>query len=106
MPHILQPPVTDWDCERCPAVDQTRETAPHTRFHACPAVGGAQVPMRAGGRAGSRVVLNEREDYIGGELVRLIDGRPVMNAVTEHADGHVDCAVYAPTARTSAAAHR
>jgi len=48
--------------------------------------------------AGSRVLLAEREDYIGTEQVQMINGRPVMAAVTEHADGRIDAAVYAPTA--------
>lgn len=98
---ILQPEPTDWDCERCPARDQTREARPHTRFHSCAALGGAQIPMRING-ARSRVILREREDYIGTERVQLIsvDGRarPVMSAVVEHDDGRVDAAVYVPTA--------
>lgn len=98
---ILQPQPTVWECERCPAEDVTREQRPHTRFHACPAVGGAEIPMRIRGQH-SRVILREREDYIGTEQVRLIDGRPVMAAVTEHADGRLDAAVYAPTAQARA----
>lgn len=94
---ILQAPLTVWECPRCPARDGTREPRVHTRFHNCPAVGGALVPMVVAG-AGSRVLLVEREDYVGSEQVQMIDGRPVMSAVTEHADGRTDAAVYAPTA--------
>lgn len=93
---ILQAPLTVWECERCPKEDATREPRVHTRFHSCPAVGGSWVPMVVRGE-GSRVLLREREDYIGAEQVQMIDGRPVMSAVTEHADGRVDAAVYAPT---------
>lgn len=103
--HLLQPPVTLWDCERCPCEDRTQVAGPHTRFHSCAALGGAQVPMRIRG-SGARVILREREDYIGAERVQLmqIDGqaRPVMAAVTEHPDGRQDAAVYAPTASASA----
>lgn len=90
---ILQPPLTHWECERCPAADQTREARAHTRFHACRGLGGAQVPMRVRGM-GSRVVLREREDYVGDAHPQYIGGRPVMAAVTEHADGSTDAAVY------------
>jgi hypothetical protein len=94
---ILQPPVIEWECSMCPAQDVTREARPHTRFHNCPAVGGALLPMTVKG-AGARVVLREREDYIGTEQVQMINERPVMSAVTEHADGRVDASVYVPTA--------
>ena len=99
--HLLNVPPTHWECERCPCTDVTREARVHTRFHSCAAFGGAQLPMIVAG-SGSRVVLREREDYIGAEHVQLIsvDGRarPVMSAVTEHADGHTDAAIYVPTA--------
>jgi hypothetical protein len=94
---ILQPRITHWECERCPAIDQTREAQVHTRFHRCAALGGAEIPMTLRG-SGSRVVLREREDYIGTERVQLIAGRPVMAAVTERPDGSTDAAIYAPTA--------
>lgn len=97
---ILQPPITHWECERCPARDQTRDARVHTRFHHCRALGGALVPMVVAG-AGSRVLLREREDYVGSERVQLINNRPVMAAVTEHADGRVDSAVFAPAATAS-----
>jgi hypothetical protein len=49
----------------------------------------------AGTRA--KVYAREREDYIGGELVQLHEGRPVMSVITERDEGQ-DCAVFAPTA--------
>ena len=94
---ILQPPLTRWECASCNAQDTTREARVHTRFHNCPAVGGALLPMTEAG-AGSRVLLREREDYIGTDQVQMIQGRPVMAAVTEYADGRSDAAVFAPTA--------
>jgi hypothetical protein len=98
---ILKASPTAWECPSCPARDVTREPEAHTRFHHCAAFAGALLPMVVAG-AGSRVILREREDYIGAEQVQLIkvDGRarPVMSAVTEHADGRVDAAIFAPTA--------
>lgn len=94
---ILKPPETFWECAQCAARDVTREAQPHTRFHNCPAFGGALLPMTVEG-AGSRVLLREREDYIGTEKVQMINDRPVMSAVTEHSDGRVDAVVFAPSA--------
>lgn len=98
---ILQPPVTVWECEHCPLVDRTREAQAHTRMHSCARYGGATIPMTQRG-ARSRVRLVEREDYVGRERVQLVDvdgrARPVMAAVTDHADGSTDAAVFAPLA--------
>lgn len=97
---VLQPPVTHWDCERCPCEDRTQVPGVHTRFHRCPALGGAELPMRVR-NSGSRVRLVEREDYVGAEQVQLINGRPVMAAVTDRPDGSNDAVLYAPTATVS-----
>jgi ribulose bisphosphate carboxylase small subunit len=47
----------------------------------------------------AKLTLNEREDYIGGELVQLDPERrrPVMSVVTTRDDGQ-DTLVFAPTA--------
>jgi hypothetical protein len=90
-------PITHWECERCPALDQTNVAGVHTRFHRCAALGGAELPMIVRG-SGARVILREREDYVGAERVQLINGRPVMAAVTERPDGSNDTVVYAPVA--------
>jgi hypothetical protein len=46
-----------------------------------------------------KVEVNEREDYVGDELVTVNGaGRPVMNVVTTRDDGN-DLAVFAPCAR-------
>jgi hypothetical protein len=98
---LLQAPVTTWECEHCPTIDQTNDARVHTRMHACARYGGATIPMTMRG-AGSRVRLVERQDYVGDERVQLLDvdgrARPVMAAVTEHADGRSDAAVFAPIA--------
>lgn len=95
---LLQPQVTRWGCPRCNTRDTTRETQPHTRFHACPSLGGLTAPMvREGERV--NVVVHEREDYVGREDVQYDgDGRPVMSVSVERGDGSNDLHVYAPTA--------
>lgn len=90
-------PLTHWHCPFCTATSVTREAQPHTRMHSCMALGGLTAPMLREGED-SRLVVNEREDYVGGEDVTVIDGRPVMSITTEHADGATDVAVYAPSA--------
>ena len=88
---------TDWRCPACGKTDQTREPRPHTRMHICPRMHGLTTPMvRAGVKA--KLVLNEREDYVGRELVRKDDrGRPAMSISTIRDDGQ-DAVVFAPTA--------
>lgn len=97
-PVLLTAPERRWECPSCPATDVTREARPHTRMHNCTGLAGLSVPMvPAGTRAEHRRV--EREDYIGGEHVRLDGmGRPVMSVVTVRDEGQ-DCTVYAPAAR-------
>ena len=89
-----------WICERCHLQDVTHEPRPHTRFHACGAMGGLTMPMQRKGER-VKVTIVEREDYIGGETVTTVAGRPIMSVVTERSDGQ-DCVVYAPAARGGA----
>ena len=97
-PVVLEVPPRHWHCPSCRRDDVTREARPHSRMHDCPALGGLSVPMLAAG-ADARLVAVEREDYVGRERVRLDNrGRPVMQVVTEHADGRRDATVYAPQA--------
>ena len=90
-------PVTRWHCRYCAFHDVTREAGPHSRFHPCAGMAGLTMPMLREGED-ARVTLTVREDYLGGEDVPTVDGRPYMNATTTYADGHTDVAVYAPTA--------
>jgi hypothetical protein len=72
-------------------------------MHVCPKTRYLTTPMvRAGTKA--RIVLKEREDYVGTEKVQLDPerGRPVMSLITERADGSNDVRVYAPTASADA----
>jgi hypothetical protein len=101
VPVLLEPPVTDWECLHCNARDTTREAGPHTRFHACSGLG-ITAPMTVVG-SGARLVVNERQDFVGNEVVRLNEaGRPVMSISTEYPDGRNDLVVFAPTATTRA----
>jgi len=98
-PILLEPPVTRWECGSCSYKDVTRTHGPHSRFHPCAGLGGLTAPMVPEGES-RKVTTLEREDYIGGEDVQYANGRPVMQTVTEHDDGHTDVIVYAPTAHS------
>ena len=95
-------PVRYWQCPSCGLQDSTVEARPHTRMHACRALG-LTVPMAlvpAGRHNGElarndvRHVVVEREDYIGADLV----DSPVMAVRTERPDGSNDLTVYPATA--------
>lgn len=96
-PALLEPPVTDWRCPACGHTDRTRQVAAHTRMHACPKAGGMTVPMvTAGTRA--KLVMHEREDYVGGEDVQVADDGQVYMSARVVTDETEHLAVYAPTA--------
>ena len=98
----LSPPVREWGCPNCASRQQTREAAPHVRFHPCPGLKGVLAPMiEVGVRA--RVIAVVREDYVGAErgITYDDDKRPIMSVVTERPDGSNDCAVFAPVAEAS-----
>ena len=94
---VLAVPIRHWECPNCTVRDTTQDARPHTRFHACAGLRGLTAPMvPEGSRA--RIVVHEREDYIGREKVQMFNGRPVMSVVTERPDGSNDALVFAPTA--------
>jgi hypothetical protein len=94
---LLQPPVTDWVCPGCGHTDRTRQAQAHTRMHACPKAGGMTVPLVVAGTR-AKLVLHERDDYVGTEDVQVADdGKVYMSAEIVRDDGN-DIAVYAPTA--------
>lgn len=95
-------PVTPvhWRCAKphCPSWATTVDgRIPH---HRCGELAGLTVPLvRVDERAA--LVVRERDDYIGDELVQYgPDGRPVM-AVETHRDDGVSVTVFAPTATAS-----
>ncbi len=90
--------IHDWYCPKCGKTDQTKEARPHTRFHTCPKLGMLTAPLLPAGTK-AKVIANERQDYVGGDEVRLdANGRPIMSITTERDDG-TDAVVFAPTAR-------
>lgn len=100
---ILEPAVTRWECGHCSYTDTTRVAEPHSRFHHCAGLGITAPMVREG--SGARTVANDREDYVGKEVVQTNDnGRPVMSITTEYPDGHTDLVVLAPIATTRSAA--
>jgi hypothetical protein len=93
-----------WECPSCGLQHVTREARPHTPMHDCRALAGLLAPFVAVtgaelNRHQQRLVVVDREDYVGNEIVRTDgNGRPVMAVRTERADGSNDCHVFAPTA--------
>lgn len=86
-----------WECPNCVATDITYETEVHSRFHICRGLKGLEAPFVPAGTK-CKVEANEREDYLGKEIVRVDgEGRPIMNVITTREDG-TDCAVFAPVA--------
>lgn len=107
MPVDLVPPAQVWCCQFCTTRVRTHGQGVATPLHPCQAHAGFRLPMVAerpdGGRDG-HVRLVDREDYVGGEDVQLMDGRPIMRAEVVREDGN-DAWVYAPTAHASGRTH-
>lgn len=97
LPGVLLAVEHRWECPNCTATDVTHEPRPHSRFHSCRGLKGLTAPfVPAGTRA--KVEAQEREDYVGRELVSTDgEGRPVMSVITTRDTGQ-DCTVYAPCA--------
>lgn len=89
-------PEQRWECPNCDFTDVTHEAEPHSRFHPCAGLGGLTAPMVPADTK-CKVVAHEREDYIAGDAVQLVEGRPVMSVEVVRDDG-TDLAVYAATA--------
>lgn len=88
---------TDWVCPNCNVTDQTYESRPHSQMHPCAGLHGIIAPLVQAGMK-CKVEAHQREDFIGGEIVRTDDrGRPIMSVTTTREDGE-DCMVFAPTA--------
>lgn len=84
-----------WGCPTCTATAVT--VGQPNRFHTCPGLAGLLAPMVLDG-VRCRIIVEERQDYIGDEDVALDGrGRPVMAVRTVRDDGE-DVAVYASTA--------
>lgn len=95
---VLVAAVHDWYCPTCGKTDQTRETRPHARVHACSKTRGLTIPyLPAGTKA--KVELVEWQDYVGKEMVQVDPERkrPIQSVVTTRDQGQ-DVTVFAPTA--------
>ena len=100
-PTLLAPAIRRWECPNCPAVDQTTDPRPHSRFHVCAGLRGLTAPMVPAGMK-AKVIAVEREDYVGKENVQTDgNGRPVMAVRTIRDEGE-DVVVFAPTASARA----
>jgi hypothetical protein len=101
----LDLPVRWWHCPSCGLRDRTQQAGVHTQFHACPAIGGVNLPMcEATGpdvAADARHTLVMRDDYIGNSNIGLV--APVAAVRTERGDGSNDVTVFAPTATAGVA---
>lgn len=95
MTLILEAPIQNWYCPNCGKTDQTKEYRPHTRYHTCPKLRYLSAPMYQEGTK-AKVVLNEREDYVGKDVPQVDPerGRPIMNITTTRDDGQ-DAMVFA-----------
>jgi hypothetical protein len=91
--------IRDWVCPECKKTDRTDDDGKGTRFHVCPKMRGLSVPFVLAGTK-ARLVLREREDYVGSEQVQLDPERkrPLMSLSTERENGN-DLIVYAPAAQ-------
>lgn len=101
-------PERRWQCPSCDRQLVTHDNETKPRLHPCRGLRGILAPfVEVDGlelrKHSTRHVVNEREDYVGAELVRTdAEGRPVMSVVTERADGSNDCHVFVPTATAHA----
>lgn len=90
-------PEQRWECPNCTLTDLTRQAQPHTRMHPCAGLNGLTAPMVPAGTR-CKVEAEQREDYVGRELVQTdATGRPFMAVRTTRDDGE-DLAVLAPCA--------
>lgn len=84
-----------WRCPECLREHVTYRTDVHAPMHQCPRLRGAWAFFVAAGIK-AHLVVNERQDYVGKDLVTCDGyGRPVMSITTKRDDGE-DCAVFAP----------
>lgn len=98
---ILDPSLS-WSCPNCATEARLPYPAPgQTHMHTCFGLRGLTAPLLPAG-TNAKVVVHEREDYVGGEHVQLDPqyNRPVMSVVTTRDDGQ-DTIVFAPSARAA-----
>lgn len=105
---VMLDPTKHWECPSCGLQKVTTDGRPITPLHGCANLNGLSVPYvevikgQELKKNSVRHIVNEREDYVGKENVQIHNGRPIMNLITERADGSNDVRVYAPAANASA----
>ena len=84
---ILEAPIRWWKCPSCGLTDRTEKAGVFTQFHACPAVGGACIPL---------VEVHDVDDKPDArQLIVPSEVSPGMASVrTERGDGSNDCTVF------------
>jgi len=96
---LLKVPYEDWHCPNCGLAERIAALPPGaSRFHACPRLHNLTAPLvRTGTRCS--VVAEERQDYVGREIVRYGDDGKAYMAVRTIRDDGDDLAVNAPVAQ-------
>lgn len=86
-----------WYCPKCKGESVSYEKEPHTRFHDCPVLKLASIPMVPLGTK-ANLIVNYREDYLGDDLAVTDENGKVVMSITIERDNGFDCTVYCPTA--------
>lgn len=85
-----------WYCPNCDAEARTVDAA--LPMHKCKGIAGLTSPLILRG-TNAKIEANEREDYVGDELVQTdAEGRVIMSTTTTRDDGQ-DCTIYVATAQ-------
>ena len=107
---VILDPSKRWQCPACDLQYVTREARPHTPMHPCSKMNGLLAPyVEVTGleldHSAVRLVRVDRDDYVGGDIVRTdAEGRPAAAVLTERADGSNDCHAFASTASATGGA--
>ena len=93
----------EWYCPKCTEAARTVDDA--IPVHKCAYGNGLISPLvRSGTKA--KIIVVEREDYVGRERVQTdMNGRPVMNVTTVRDEG-TDTIVFPATATAAMTAHQ
>jgi hypothetical protein len=85
-----------WYCPNC--VVEARTADASLPMHTCKGIAGLTAPLILRGTK-AKTTVNDREDYVGQELVQTdAEGRVVASTTTTRDDGE-DCTVYVSTAQ-------
>lgn len=85
-----------WYCPNCDV--EARSVDSSLPMHRCGGISGLTAPLILRGTT-AKTTVNDREDYVGKELVQTdAEGRVVMSTTTTRDDGE-DCTIYVSTAQ-------